>query len=60
LIFKTWEGANGGGEVALTYQRTRLKSGQPETYFETEKLPYKTKEEGEALMQQHLKYLRKL
>ena len=40
------EGANGGGEIALTYQCTRLKNGRPEIYFDTEKVPYKTKGRG--------------
>ena len=58
-------GPNGGGEVALTYQCARPTIRQVgataapdiENYFETEKLPYKTDEEGEELMQQYLKYL---
>ena len=57
---------NGGGEVALTYQCTRPTIRQvgatgrrpiSKITFETEKLPYKTDEEGEELMQQYLKYL---
>ena len=51
-------GANGGGEVVLTYQCARPTKRQVgsmlvpdiERYFETEKLPYKTDEEGEELM----------
>ena len=58
-------GANGGGEVALIYQCARPTTRQVgamaapdiDNYFETEKLPYKTDDEGEDLMQQHLKYL---
>ncbi len=61
------EGANGEGEVVLTYQCARPSTRKVgaviapdiENYFETEKLPYKTDEEGEDLMQEHLKYLRK-
>ena len=61
------EGANGEGEVVLTYQCARpttrqvgaVRAPDIENYFETEKLPYKTDEEGEDLMQQHLKYLRR-
>lgn len=61
------EGADGAGEVVLTYQCARPTTRQVgavtapdiENFFETEKLPYKTEEEGEDLMQDHLKYLRK-
>jgi hypothetical protein len=52
------EGANGEGEVVLTYQCARPTTRQVgaviapdiENYFETEKLPYKTYEEGEDLV----------
>jgi hypothetical protein len=60
-------GENGGGEVALPYQCARPLKRQVgtmlvpdiENYFETEKLPYKTDEEGEDIMQEHLRYLRR-
>jgi hypothetical protein len=45
---------------ATTRQVGAITAPDIERYFETEKLPYKTDEEGEDLMQQHLKYLRKL
>ena len=62
------EGENEGGEVVLTYQCARPTKRQVGTmlvpdiehHFETEKLPYKTDEQGEELMHQHLKYLRRL
>ena len=60
--------ADGSGEVVLTYQCARS-TKRPvgatlvpdiEKYFETEKLPYKTDDEAEDLMQDHLQHLRKL
>jgi hypothetical protein len=61
-------GANGGGEVVLTYQCARPTKRQVgamlvpdiERYFETEKLPYKTDEEGDTLYHQHRQHLRSL
>jgi hypothetical protein len=60
--------ADGRGEVALTYQCARPTTRQvgaitapdTENYFEAEKLPYKTDEEGEELMRHRRRYLRKL
>lgn len=56
------EGQNGAGEIALTYKCARpIRAPIPdiETYFETEKIPYKDDDEAEEIMQQHLKYLRR-
>jgi hypothetical protein len=61
------EGANGEGEVVLTYKCAKPGTRQVgavvapyiETYFETEKLPYETDEEGEDLLQHHQRYLYK-
>jgi hypothetical protein len=51
---------DGSGEVVRTYKCARsVRTPIPniETYFETERDPYRTDEEGEDIMQQHLKYL---
>lgn len=52
--------ANGGGELVLTYQCPTIENGQPKSNFKTERVPYKTPEEREALMQEHRRHLRKL
>ena len=62
------EEANGAGKVVLTYQCARpanrkggeIKAQEPERYFETEELPYKTVEECEELTKKYGKELREL
>ena len=54
------EGENGTGQVVFTYKCAKpIRTPIPDivTYFETEKKPYHSYDEGEEIVQQHLKYL---